>query len=287
VYDFYMDNEKLLVLMSTHNRQVDLTSSLTALRDSLPSQNFVVSLSNSGDHIEPPKAPGFEIKVSKVSPSSFWAAAMYSASSLFAGADKFTHVLWLNDDVTLFPNSVADLLTLIRSSDADIVVGQTSSEDGQISYGGFVRNSALKPLHFERIVAGDEPLNVDTFNGNIVLLGSKALSSIGPFLPGYKHYLADIAYGLEATSKGLKILVAPGFSGACQPNVAVNPSLDKRVTRIKRIQMLNQSQGIPFRQQWQFSLRYGGALGIFYFVATYVRFMLTLLIHEKTSPDDN
>jgi len=282
-----MHNEKLLVLMSIHNRQEGLTSSLTALRDSLPSQNFVVSLSNSGDHIEPPKAPGFEIKVLKVSPSSFWAESMYSASSLFAGAHKFTHVLWLNDDVTLFPDSIADLLALMRSSDADIVVGQTSSEDGQISYGGFVRNSALKPLHFERIVAYDEPVNVDTFNGNIVLLGSKALNRMGPFLPGYKHYLADIAYGLEATSKGLKILVAPGFSGACQPNVAVNPSLDKRVTRIKRIHMLNQPQGIPFKQQWFFSLRYGGALGVLYFVSAYTRFLITLLVHHKISPDSN
>jgi len=271
--------------MSTHNRPVELFASLSYLCDSVPTGGFLVSLTNSGEQIEIPTDLGIEVSIKIVPQNYFWAEAMYSASLLFEGADEFTHVLWLNDDVTLFPNSINDLHDLMRSTGADIVVGQTSSEDGQVTYGGFVRHSALKPLHFRRIFAQDQPLSADTFNGNVVLLGVRALSRIGPFLPGYKHYLADIAYGLEATNQGLKILVAPGFSGACEPNLSVNPSLDTRVTRIKRLQMINEPQGIPFRQQWLFSLRYGGALGILYYFAAYLRFSLTLMFYKKTSPD--
>ncbi len=272
----------MLVLMSTHNRQRHLASALNSLDEALPSKNFVVSLSNSGEQFEEPKTLGFRIEVSKVSTSSFWAEAMHTASSLFFKCDEFTHVLWLNEDVILFPNSILDLLSVMSISDADIVVGQTVSDNGQISYGGFLRHSAVMPLHFRRIFADKLPLKIDTFNGNVVLLGPKALSEIGPFLSGYKHYLADIAYGLEATRRGLKVFVAPGFAGQCQPNLSDNPSLDMKRTRRQRLHLLNQPQGIPYRPQFKFSLRYGGALGILYLVSTYARFTIRLISLKKT-----
>jgi len=277
-----VNRENLLVLMTTHNRQVHLESALTALSGALPLMNFVVSLSNSGGPIKLPMDLAMEIQVLKVPPNSFWAEAMYSASSLFTGNDEFTHVLWLNEDVTLFPNSISQLLSVMISSGADIVVGQTASEDGKLTYGGLLRHSALKPLHFKRIFASNSPLKIDTFNGNIVLLGPAALKSVGPFLSGYKHYLADIAYGLEAKRQGLNIVVAPGFIGACQPNVSVNPSLDTRSTRIKRIGSLNQPLGIPFGPQWRYTHNYGVMLGIAYFLSAYIRFALTLLIYKKS-----
>ena len=278
-----MGKHNMLVLMSTHNRQLHLASALYSLNEALPTKNFVVSLSNSGEHFEELKPLGFRIEVSKVSTASYWAEAMYTASSLFFRSNEFTHVLWLNEDVILFPNSILDLLSVMSISDADIVVGQTVSDNGQISYGGFLQHSVALPLHFRRILAKKFPLKVDTFNGNVVLLGPKALSAIGPFLSGYKHYLADIAYGLEATRMGLKVFVAPGFAGHCQPNLTINPSLDTGRTRRQRIHLLNQPQGIPYRPQIRFSLRYGGVLGIVYLVSTYARFAIKLISFQKTS----
>jgi GT2 family glycosyltransferase len=278
-----VNRENLLVLITTHNRQVHLESALIALSEALPSKNFVVSLSNSGGPIQLPKNLAIKIEVLKVPTNSFWAEAMYSASLLFAGDNKFTHVLWLNEDVALFPNSISQLLSVMISSGADIVVGQTASEDGKLTYGGFLRHSALKPLHFKRIFASNSPLKIDTFNGNIVLLGPAALKSVGPFLSGYKHYLADIAYGLDATRKGLSVFVAPGFTGVCQSNGSVNPSLDTRLSRIKRIGLLNQPQGIPFGPQWMYTHKYGGMLGIAYFLSAYARFALTLVIYKKST----
>ena len=172
-------------------------------------------------------------------------------------------------------------------ADADIIVGQTSSKEGELTYGGFVRKSAFMPLHFRRVITEDKAERADTFNGNIVLLGSKALIQIGPFLRGYKHYLADIAYGLSATRKGLRILVAPGFSGNCEVNATVNPSLDKKALRTRRLIALNTPQGLPVSQQLIFSLRYGRFLGIFYFISTYLRFLWTLFTYEKSQHEVN
>ena len=225
--------------------------------------------------------------VRNVPEDTFWAEAMYCASAVYRKDHSFTHVLWLNEDVSLHPKSVDDLFILMNSYRADIVVGQTSSDDGEISYGGFLRDSRFKPLHFRRIIASYEPTNADTFNGNIVLLGPNALRRTGAFLRGYKHYLADIAYGLNASGKGLRVIVAPGFSGICQPNVSVNPSLDISFSRRERLKTLNKPKGIPVWQQLKFSLRYGGVIGILYFVFTYLRFLAILCIRQVPRPRMN
>jgi GT2 family glycosyltransferase len=189
--------------------------------------------------------------------------------------------MWLNEDVVLFPNSVSALLRTMEDNDADIVVGQTCSKDSEISYGGYKRRSSFLPLHFERILAVTEPMVADTFNGNIVLISPQAVKTLGSFLPGYKHTLADIAFGLEATGKGLKVLVAPGFSGICEPNTTVNSCMDVSSPRRSRIQALNKPHGIPIAQQWRFSIRYGGVLGVMYLFSTYLRFLLTLVKYKK------
>jgi GT2 family glycosyltransferase len=245
---------------------------------------FFVSLSNSGEPVHIPSDLRDSVAITKTSSNSFWAQSMEMASKLWQPSSRFTHVLWLNDDVELFPDSISNLLALMSSEGADVVVGQTASSKGLFSYGGFVRRSKLKPLHFNAVFAQGEPMHVDTFNGNIILLGPNALKAIGPFVCGYKHYLADIAYGLEATSQGLRVLVAPGFSGKCEPNLKKNPAIDTNTTRNQRIRALNTPPGLPIRQQWRYSIRYGRFLGLVYFLTTYLRFMWNLAFYHKGSP---
>lgn len=282
-----MPSANLLILLSTHNRQEELTSCLTALVKAASKSEFVVSLANSGDTVSIPVELENQVRVTKVPNDSFWAEAMYQASTAIKSQTAFTHALWLNDDVVLFPNSIDAIIDLMAENDADIVVGQTCSLDGDTTYGGYVRESFLKPLHFQRVIALDDPVKAETFNGNVVLVGSQALTRMGPFLGGYKHFLADIAYGLHATSKGLEVIVAPGFSGTCEANNTVNLSLDKKSSRTRRLMILNTPQGLPVKQQLRFSLRYGRSLGILYFVSTYLRFLWTLLTYEKSQLEVN
>lgn len=279
-----MRNPNILVLIATHNRPNSLERCLSALGASMSGHEFVVSLSNSGGAVAIPSDFGAALTINKVSSNSYWAESMELASKLFRSDSRFTHVLWLNDDVELLPESISKLITLMSSSKADVLVGQTSSRNGEPTYGGFVRRSRFAPLHFDPVSAGDEPARVDTFNGNIVLLGNKALETVGPFLPGYKHYLADIAYGLEASRRGLEILVAPGHSGVCEPNLTANPAVDRTIPRGQRLRLANSPPGLPIRQQWRFSIRYGGVLGLAYFCATYARFIWNLAFYEKATP---
>ena len=276
-----MRTPNVLVLITTHNRQDSLEKCLTALGTSMSDSEFVVSLSNSGGAVAIPSTFGAAVTITKAPSNSYWAESMELASKVFSSASRFTHVLWLNDDVELFPDAITSLISLMKSSETDIVVGQTTSKSGMPSYGGFVRRSRFAPLHFDSVLAEDKPAKAETFNGNIVLLGPKALETLGPFLPGYKHYLADIAYGLEATRKGLNILVAPSSSGMCEPNLRQNPAVDRSIPRRERLQVLNTPPGLPIRQQWKFSIRYGGIFGLVYFFATYARFIWNLIFRNK------
>ena len=270
-----------MVLMSTHNRPSMLLRSISSLRDSIGKKRILISLTNSGKDVSIPSLPNLETRTSRADPESFWAESMYKSSEILLGTSSPSTVMWLNEDVILFPNSVETLLKVMEDNNADIVIGQTCSKDSEISYGGYKRRSNFLPLHFERILATTQPIVADTFNGNIVLISPQAVRTLGSFLPGYKHTLADIAYGLEATRKGLKALVAPGFSGICEPNTTVNSSLDVSSPRRSRIQALNKPHGIPIAQQLKFSIRYGGVLGVLYVFSTYLRFLLTLIQYKK------
>jgi GT2 family glycosyltransferase len=242
---------------------------------------ITISLANSGGSINLPDDPSMSLFVKAVPNNFFWADAMYEASTLFNQERGFDYALWLNEDVTLAPNSLRNMVRILETGRADIVVGQTYSRSGSLTYGGFTKESAFKPLHFKRVHAISDSIRADTFNGNIVLIGDKALRKIGPFIKGYRHYLADIAYGLEASRNGLKMLVAPGSSGICEENSKVNKTLDVNVERKKRLSHLNKPDGIPVIPQWNFSTRYGGVFGIIYLLATYIRFFATLLIYRK------
>lgn len=247
----------------------------------MAAHNFAVSLTNSGSQVSIPSQFRAELTINTAPTNSYWAESMELASNLLTSGSGYSHVLWLNDDVELFPDSVSKLISVMSSKEADIVVGQTTTKSGMTSYGGFVRKSMFKPLHFNRVFAGDHPIRAETFNGNIVLLGPKALRTIGPFLSGYKHYLADIAYGLEANGLALSIFVAPGSSGVCESNLKPNPALDRTIPRRTRLRVLDTAPGLPIRQQWRFSTRYGGLLGLVYFCSTYARFIWNLAFYKK------
>jgi GT2 family glycosyltransferase len=243
--------------------------------------DYSVALANSGDDLHIPEQLLERVSITRVPEDFFWAEAMHTAAEVSWDGKNHSHVLWLNDDVELEPSSVKKLLEHATAFEADIVVGQTISKEGILTYGGYRKRSKFRPLDFERVIANSHPIKPETFNGNVVLIGPKALSALGPFPSGFKHFLADIVYGLDASRVGLSLLVAPGFAGTCQPNNEVNPALDIRRRRRERLRSVNSPKGIPLRQQWRFSMGYGGLLGPIYFLASYSRFFITLIRYRS------
>lgn len=269
---------KLHVLVTTHNRINELQRAVNSLDKSIENVELHLIIANSGEEITLMPTQNIKtVEIISVATNSYWADSMYQAAKRIPRLREGDKVLWLNEDVTLIDGAIEKLIALSNEG-APVVVGQTYDQKGALTYGGFRSKNQFFRLHFARVEAARMPEEVDTFNGNIVLVNPSRTGKLGIFLPGYKHALADIAYGLELHKRGLKAVLAPGASGYCELNNSVNICFDTTLSRWLRVRSVFKANGLPPGPQFKYSLNYGGFAGLGYFLATYIRFVGKLLV---------
>jgi GT2 family glycosyltransferase len=202
----------------------------------------------------------------------YWAASMAWGERIgLARAPDF--VLWLNDDVVLDAGAVAGLIQVCSSQgSACIVVGAVRDpETGAIAYSGVQRRD-WHPLHLDLVAPGREPVEVETFNGNVVLVPSAIARSVGPIDGAFAHAAADFDYGLRAAKVGISTLLAPGTVGTCGRDGQSRPWLDQALSLRTRLSLLLGPKGVPWRSSARYLRRHGGPLWPLFWAGTYVRF---------------
>lgn len=207
----------------------------------------------------------------------YWAGGMALAEK-HAFERPFDFLLWLNDDVVLDPDALARLLAVFEAQEAPcIVVGAQRDPDcGDVTYSG-VRRHRIHPLRFDRIEPGLEPLKVDTFNGNTVLVPRSVALALGPIDGGFEHASADFDYGMRATKAGVSALVAPGTVGTCPRDHPIAPWLDNSIPARERVRLAFERKGMPPRSRARYLRRHGGALWPVFWLSGYVKFGFSLL----------
>lgn len=203
--------------------------------------------------------------------SLYWCRGMALAWGVALQADEpFDAYLWLNDDVELGENSIADLLETsgLSQGDGAIAVGTVADpRSGERTYGGLVRRSSWHPGRLEPL----EPLVgqtqcVDTFNGNVVLVPHCVVDRIGTIDPSFSHGFGDVDYGLRASAAGIPARVTPRVVGVCERNAEP----------VRSLRMIFSRKGLPPRDWLIFTRRHGPRfLWPFVFVAPYVRAVLS------------
>lgn len=176
-------------------------------------------------------------------------------------AEPFDFHLWLNDDVMLRPDALAEMLALHDRSPAVIVGATLDPVSGQPSYGGYRHHGGRHPFRFQRIFASGGGLQpCDSFNGNCVLIPASALALLGPNDPAFHGVqpLGDIDYGLRAKAAGIAILVSLLPVGDCQANHRTRPWRDPTRSLAKRLKSLTGPWGPANRQTMFFYRRHGG-----------------------------
>lgn len=220
------------VLLACHNR-ADLTvQSLRGLQSSAQAAGVDVSFtvyddgSTDGTSELLGRLP-VDLTLIRGDGTAFWARSMASAEAYVLSADKshiFDYVLWLNDDVLLDSDAVERLIkTAADVPDAVVVGAVRDPKSGVVSYSG-LRRSGLHPLAFERVQPSKTAQDVETFNGNLVLVPAGVFRNLGGIDGGFTHGLADIDYGLRCGRAGIRVIQAPGTYGTCPRNVSP-PSL--------------------------------------------------------------
>ena len=268
---------RLAVLLTCHNRVDRTVACLAALfAQTEPTVEFNVILVDAGssDGTATTVRQNFpDVTVLERGPELFWNGGMRVALAEGYARDPDLY-LWLNDDVALDPDAVHTLLRChdglnrTRSAPA-IVVGSTRDPvTGAATYGGVVRPDRWRPMRYQLVVPGEQAEQVETMNGNCVLLPRAVVDRIGNLARVYTHGMGDYDYGHRAARAGCEIWIAPGTVGTCARNPAPTraPSLTEQQQRLT-----SPTGGLPPDEWFTFVRRWAGPLWPVYAVSPYIR----------------
>ena len=185
----------------------------------------------------------------------YWGGGMRLAWSSAAADAAYDAFLWLNDDISLFPEAMYTLIHSCQTAAGigrpGIIAGSSCDPDtGLITYGALrLRDKLIKP--------SSEMQPCDTMHGNIVLVPRAVFEAVGNISQQYRHNSGDRDYGLKAREIGFHNWVAPGFLGSCRGN---GPELwtDPRLPLSERWRILNSLKGVPVRERYMFCRRHHG-----------------------------
>ncbi len=151
--------------------------------------------------------------------SSYWAKSMAIVESeVLQDTENMDHeyIMWLNDDVILDLDALLLIKKEIDQNSCAIVIGaMRDPTSGNISYSGMIKNG-LHPLNYKMVPPGSaESKNIDTFNGNLVIVPIAAARDLGGIDGNYSHALADIDYGIRCKRSNIPIVLASRTLGVC------------------------------------------------------------------------
>ncbi|WP_198032507.1 glycosyltransferase family 2 protein [Aerolutibacter daejeonensis] len=209
----------------------------------------------------------------------FWCRGMHRAQEV-AVKSRPDFLLWLNDDTTVAPGALRNLLAVhdrAKERGQDVVVVGTTIDPttSALSYGGLKPVSRLRRYSFVKLPISSESQECVAMNGNIVLV-PRAIYERVDLDPVFEHALGDIDYALRVRAAGFSVAVAPGFSGSCSANVAAGTSMDPSLPMWARWQKFIGRKGLPPSSWRHFVKRHAGWAWPLYFTYPYVNFVLRI-----------
>jgi GT2 family glycosyltransferase len=276
--------ESIIALLTCHNRRVMTLRCLTSLfSQELPPHLSVGavliddgSTDATGDAVL--ELFGNDVELVRSEGNLFWAGGMALAEVHAVRKDP-DYLLWLNDDVELASSALSILLQTSWSVGdfGAIAVGAVADPDtGRISYSGH-RRVDRHPLRFKRVTPADTPVEVETFNGNVVLVPRVIFQSVGGIDASFRHAAADFDYALRARALGFRAVLAPAIVGVCPSNNASGSWRDRSLPPRDRFRHLVSVKGTPPTAYARYLRRHGGRGWPVWWLATYVKFGLDVL----------
>jgi GT2 family glycosyltransferase len=269
----------LAALITCHNRRPKTLACLRALYESAKLANVSLTTvlvdDGSSDGTADAVLSEFpDVQLIRSDGTLFWNRGTYTA---FAWAlDKgFDYYLWLNDDTELFQDAVSRLLGTEESFRRRglfpaIIVGNVKDPDtGLLNYGGCLRTTKWRPLHFSLVRDSADPSPCDALNGNCVLIPAAAAERLGNLDWRFEHSMGDRDYGLRAKTAGVGTWTAGAVVGTCPTNhgTVIDPSLSPW----RRLKLIASRKMVPPGSWLILTRRHAGTLWPLYFAWPYVR----------------
>lgn len=217
-----VQNPFIVAVIATYRRPAELRRLLDSLVENAASVGAVIVADNAADSQLREVFPA-TLDVEWLSlPENLGCGgglARGAARALEKFGDRLTHVLYLDDDVVLPPNAVAELAAALDRCGADVACPMTQSANGGIDFhpGLLERRkhrvvrSALTPAMFAAR-CGTEPVRFSWTTGVCLLVTRRALDERGFHRADYWLRGEDLEYSLRLTS---------AFAGVFVPGVVV------------------------------------------------------------------
>jgi len=266
---------RLAVLVTSYNRKDKTTECLRALydQDLAPDIDLAVYLvddASTDGTSEAVRSQFPAVHIIAGSGSLYWCGGMRLAWQQ-ACHERYDYFLWLNDDTLLRPGAIQLLLNTDRNGRTIVAGSCCDPITGHHTYGGRIRKNTHVKLPNKPIPPSEKAIPCDTMNGNIVLVPSSVVNTIGILSSEYSHVMGDTDYGLRAQEAGIEILVAPGYLGTCARHGTVSPWTDPRIRLHQRLQSMCEPKGFPPREWYVYVRSHTGYRWPIYFIKPLVR----------------
>lgn len=189
--------------------------------------------------------------------SLYWTGGMILAERR-ALQDEPDALLWLNDDVTLRDGSLGTMVAeCLARNHASVIVGPVCDPTtGVTTYGGHRRLGAS--LRMKLVDPTGIPEEVDTMNGNVVLVPARLRDVVGGLDSRYRHNMADMDFAFRAANKGFSIVQVGQFVGECSRNTSKQQWANPKVPLGERLRFVVSFKAFPPSQWLSFTTRHAG-----------------------------
>ncbi|MAJ30422.1 MAG: glycosyltransferase [Gammaproteobacteria bacterium] len=277
----------IAVLITCYNRKQNTIRCLKALfkQKNLENINLKVFL------VDDASSDGSEEAIKELFPAAiiikgsgnlFWARGMALAwETALKSEEKFDHYMWLNDDTYLLDTAINELLKTKKNGN-EIIVGSTFDPvTKNRTYGGTkFTNKFFTPFKYKMVDVNGEIQEIDTMNGNIVMIPHKVYCKIGKIDGKFEHAFADIEYSMRAKKNNINILLAAKYVGECSRKTLNHQNYDK-LSILKKISKLFDRKEKPLKSWFRLSFKYGGILWPVHFFIGYIKSILKILLEHK------
>ncbi|MFF0506707.1 glycosyltransferase family 2 protein [Streptomyces fimicarius] len=268
-----MHSVHLAVLMTSHDRRARTLSALRALEEQrgLPAGTTLgVHLVDTGSTDGTPEAvrlrhPAVEVMSVGADVPRNQALRIASRNSRSGGggggplgaapggpSHPWTHQLWLDDGVDLFPDALATLLRTAEAAGPEaVVVGAVRNAYGDTVYSG--RRGRSLTL----VEPGEHrPQPCDTYDGRVVLVSRAVYDLVGDPDKVFRHRMGDYDHGCRARRAGVGAFVAPGHTGACVGGPVAPGSREPGIGVREALRRVTSGRELPPHLWWVYCLRH-------------------------------
>lgn len=266
--------KRIAVLMTVHNRCEKTLLCLERLFANRMPAGYSMAVYLTDDECTDGTAEAVSARYPSVhviqgSGNLYWNRGMWTAWQEAAKAD-YDFYLWLNDDTYLYDHAIEDLVsTAALSEDKSIIVGPTEDRAHQsVTYGGFVGTLA-HPVIPE--LTGS-PVEIDFFNGNIVLVPRAVYLVLGNLDYYFRHDKGDFDYGMRAKESGIGMIMVGKTLGECDMHPRADRWRDPELSMKDRWKALRMPTGMAPAEFFYFDRKHHGMMtGLKHYISIHLQ----------------